>query len=112
MCCAGGGSIYPWVLHSKGGLLARKGKALGGFPLPLRALLFNPISFTCIFGENIRFAFEENPHFFSKEKHKGHKCTEHGGAYRVKGGTRVLVESVLRKWLVDILCMRKGGAGC
>ena len=73
----------------------------------MRALHLNPISFTCFFGENLRFVFEENPHFL--EKHKGHKCTEHGGAYRVNGGTRVLVESVLRKWLVDILCMRKGG---
>ena len=73
----------------------------------MRVLHFNPISFTCIFGENLRFVSEENLHFL--ENHNGHKCTEHGGAYRVKGGTRVLVESVLRKWLVDILCMRKGG---
>ena len=45
---------------------------------------------------------EKTPDLHLK-KHKGHKCTEHGGAYRAKGGTQVLVESVLRKWLVDIL---------
>ena len=33
---------------------AWKGRALGGFPLPMRALHSNSLSFTCLFGENPR----------------------------------------------------------
>ena len=48
---------------------AWKGRALGGFPLPMRALHFNSLSFNCIFWENPRFALEENPHlYFAKKK--------------------------------------------
>ena len=82
--CRGEGHISLGVAQE-----AWKGRALGGFPLPMRARHFNPISFACIFGENLRFAFEENPHFL--EKHKGHKSTEYWGVYRVKGGNRVAI---------------------
>ena len=68
MYCAQGRGLYPWVLDSTGGLLARKGRALGGFPLPRRALHFNSLSFNCIFGENPRFALEENPHLYLAKK--------------------------------------------